>query len=124
MMSKVDEGNESDHSAAGHKHPTRNNLRDRFKMLRMREEAGIHSLEGIGNGSPVGSGGALAGLIGRSASVGFGIASPTSVADEKDKGGGHQRNRRPRLLHQLLSPLQPTLILHLEQSRVCLLAPR
>lgn len=88
MMSKVDEGNESDHSAAGHKHPTRNNLRDRFKMLRMREEAGIHSLEGIGNGSPVGSGGALAGLIGRSASVGFGIASPTSVADEKDKGLG------------------------------------
>lgn len=87
-MSKVDEGNESDNSAAGSRHPTRNSLRDRFKMLRMREEAGIHSLEGIGNGSPVGGGGALAGLIGRSASVGFGIASPTSVADEKEKGLG------------------------------------
>lgn len=87
-MSKVDEGNESDNSAAGQRPPTRNSLRDRFKMLRMREEAGIHSLEGIGNGSPAGSGGALAGLIGRSASVGFGIASPTSATDEKDKGLG------------------------------------
>ena len=87
-MSKVDEGNESDNSAAGPRTQTRNSLRDRFKILRMREEAGIHSLEGIVNGSPIGGGGALAGLIGRGSSVGFGIASPTSVTDEKDKGFG------------------------------------
>ena len=52
----------------------------------MREEAGIQSLEGQEPGSPAASGGALAGLIGRSATIGFGIGSPTSVADEKEKG--------------------------------------
>ena len=55
-------------------------------MLRMREEAGIQSLEGQGVGSPTGGGGALAALIGRGASVGVGIGSPTSVADEKEAG--------------------------------------
>ena len=55
-------------------------------MLRMREEAGIQSLEGQDVGSPTGGGGALAALIGRGASVGVGIGSPTSVADEKDGG--------------------------------------
>ena len=86
MMSKLDEGNESDSSAAGVRNPVRNSLRDRFKILRMREEAGIHGLESTVAGSTAGGSGALAGLIGRSASVGFGIASPTSVADEKDRG--------------------------------------
>ena len=55
-------------------------------MLRMREEAGIQSLEGQGVGSPTEGGGALAALIGRGASVGVGIGSPTSVADEKEGG--------------------------------------
>ena len=55
-------------------------------MLRMREEAGIQSLEGQDVGSPTGSGGALAALIGRGASVGLGIGSPTSIADEKEGG--------------------------------------
>lgn len=57
-------------------------------MLRMREEAGIQSLEGQELGSPSTGGGigggALAAMIGRSASVGLGIGSPTSVADEKE----------------------------------------
>lgn len=56
----------------------------------MREEAGIQSLEGQETGSPTNSGGpgggALAAMIGRSASVGLGIGSPTSVADEKEGG--------------------------------------
>ena len=111
-MSKVDEGNESDNSAAGPRHPTRNSLRDRFKMLRMREEAGIHSLEGIVNGSPVGSGGALAGLIGRGSSVGFGIASPTSVTDEKEKGLGGTPAQSPSSSapsNTLTSPTDPNL---------------
>ena len=84
MLSKLDEGHESDSSTGAKRH--RNNLRDRFKMLRMREEAGIQSLEGQDVGSPTGSGGALAALIGRGASVGLGIGSPTSVADEKEGG--------------------------------------
>ena len=88
MLSRLDEGNESDGSnvAPGSRRNTRNSLRDRFKLLRMREEAGIQSLEGQEPGSPGASGGALAGLIGRSASIGFGIGSPTSVADEKERG--------------------------------------
>ena len=85
MLSKLDEGNESDGSAAGSQRHTRNSLRDRFKMLRMREEAGIHSLEGNEPGSPT-KGGVFAGLIGRSASVGLGIGSPTSIADEEERG--------------------------------------
>ena len=84
MLSKLDEGHESDSSAEAKKQ--RNSLRDRFKMLRMREEAGIQSLEGQEPSSPNTSGGALAAMIGRSTSVGLGIGSPTSVADEKEGG--------------------------------------
>ncbi|KAL6717376.1 hypothetical protein ACLMJK_005291 [Lecanora helva] len=85
MLSKLDEGQEPESSADAKKH--RNSLRDRFKMLRLREEAGIQSLEGQQDpGSPSASGGALAAMIGRSASVGLGIGSPTSVADEKEAG--------------------------------------
>ena len=84
MLSKLDEANDSDSSSGVQKQ--RNSLRDRFKMLRMREEAGIQSLEGQEGTPPIASGGALAGLIGRSASVGLGIGSPTSVADEKEGG--------------------------------------
>ena len=82
MLSKFDESQETDSSAGANKH--RNSLRERFKLLRMREEAGIQSLEGQDVGSPTNSGGAFAGLIGRSTSLGLGIGSPTSVADEKD----------------------------------------
>ena len=86
MFTKLDEDDESDSSAGAKKQ--RNSLRDRFKMLRLREEAGIHSLEGQGQGasSPTASGGALAAMMGRSTSVGLGIGSPTSVADEKEGG--------------------------------------
>lgn len=84
MLSKLDEGQESDSSSGAQRQ--KNSLRDRFKMLRLREEAGIQSLEGQDVGSPTGSGGALAALIGRGASVGVGIGSPTSVADEKEGG--------------------------------------
>ena len=82
MLSKFDEGQESDSSAGANRQ--RNSLRERFKLLRMREEAGIQSFDGQEVGSPTGSVGALAGLIGRSASLGFGIGSPTSVVDDKE----------------------------------------
>lgn len=84
MLSKLDEGQESDSSTGAKRQ--RNSLRDRFKMLRMREEAGIQSLEGQDVGSPTANGGALAALIGRGASVGLGIGSPTSIVDEKEGG--------------------------------------
>ncbi|KAL9599803.1 MAG: hypothetical protein Q9219_003589 [cf. Caloplaca sp. 3 TL-2023] len=85
MLNRLDEGNESDGSLSRFPQQTRNSLRDRFKMLRMREEAGIESFEGQQVGSPT-KGGVFAGLVGRSASVGLGIGSPTSVADEKEGG--------------------------------------
>ena len=80
-MKRLDEVQDPDEPKSAEKQ--RNSLRDRFKMLRMREEAGI-ALEGQEGVSPNTSGSALAGLIGRSASLGVGIGSPTSVADEKD----------------------------------------
>jgi hypothetical protein len=75
MLSKLEEVNESDNNGLGH--PGRNSLRDRFKLLRMREEAGITSL-----GDEDHPGGAIAGLIGRSASLGLGVASPTSIENQ------------------------------------------
>ena len=62
--------------------PGKQTLRDQFKALRMREEAGMNSNE---DSDRPGEGGAIAGLIGRSASLGLGIASPTSV-EQEDKG--------------------------------------
>lgn len=85
MLSRLDEGNELDSAKGKSPQQTRNSLRDRFKMLRMREEAGIQSFEGQDVGSPT-KGGVFAGLVGRSASVGLGIGSPMSIADEKEGG--------------------------------------
>ena len=83
MLSRLDEGNDLDGSDTQWKREAGSNLRDRFKMLRMREEAGVQSLEAMESSSPAG-GGAIAGLIGRSASMGIGITSPSSVAEDKD----------------------------------------
>jgi Rab-GTPase-TBC domain len=81
MLKTLDEGNDAS-AVQGSKPPARTTLRDRFKMLRMREEAGITSLDDPEKTE----GGAIAGLIGRSTSLGVGVASPSSVADEKEKG--------------------------------------
>ena len=88
MLKKLEEGNDSDGSNAGvdpKKKQQQDTLRERFKLLRLREEAGIKANDEDNTSSSVG-GGALAALIGRGASVGLGIGSPTSVADEKDGG--------------------------------------
>jgi hypothetical protein len=53
-------------------------LRDRFKLLRMREEAGIT----MGDDAETSEGGVLAGLIGRTTSIGLGVGSPTSTAGD------------------------------------------
>jgi hypothetical protein len=78
MLSKLEDVHESE-GGLGIKKPVRNSLRDRFKLLRMREEAGITTSDDDDKG-----GSALAGLVGRSASLGLGFASPTSFNDEKD----------------------------------------
>ncbi|KAF2740893.1 GTPase-activating protein-like protein GYP5 [Polyplosphaeria fusca] len=62
---------------------SQSSLRDRFKLLRMREEAGISLSED--NVGESGQAGALAGLIGRTATLGLGITSPTTLADDKDE---------------------------------------
>ncbi|KAL8666429.1 MAG: hypothetical protein Q9202_001452 [Teloschistes flavicans] len=85
MLNRLDEGSESDSSTPISQRQNRHQLRDRFKMLRMREEAGIQQVDGQDIASPA-RGGVFAGLIGRSASVGLGIGSPTSMADEKEGG--------------------------------------
>lgn len=84
-MGRLEEGNESDGSASGSRRQMRNSLRDRFKMLRMREEAGVHTLDGNEFTSSVHTGGVFSGLIGRSPSVGLGIGSVTAATDEKDR---------------------------------------
>ena len=81
MLSKIEDESVPDGS---NNRSSQSSLRDRFKFLRMREEAGITSLEDENGQNGAGSGGALAGLIGRSASMGLGIASPESVAEEKE----------------------------------------
>jgi hypothetical protein len=53
-------------------------LRDRFKLLRMREEAGITMSDETG--AEVSDGSALVGLT---ASIGLGVSSPTSAADDE-----------------------------------------
>ncbi|OQU98213.1 Rab-GTPase-TBC domain-containing protein [Cladophialophora immunda] len=71
---------ESQDGSSGQKQPSRASLREQFKMLRLREEAGITSLEGAESSE----GGAIAGLIGRSASLGVGIATPGSVGQDEN----------------------------------------
>ena len=77
MLGRLDEGNEHD-GTNGTRRPARNSLRDRFKILRMREEAGITSLPEDEKG-----GSALAGLM-SSAALGLGLASPTGTVENKD----------------------------------------
>jgi hypothetical protein len=75
MLSKLEEGQEFD-GANGSKRPARNSLKDRFKLLRMREEAGITTLGDEDKGGSA--------MTGRGTSLGLGLASPTGVSDEKE----------------------------------------
>lgn len=88
MLKKLEEGDDPDSSAAvldPKKKQQLDTLRERFKLLRLREEAGMKIGEDQEPTSP-GGGGALAALIGRGASVGLGIGSPVSITDEKEGG--------------------------------------
>ena len=104
MLKALEDGQEAQ-GGAGQKGPNRASLRDQFKMLRMREEAGISSLE---DPEKV-EGGAIAGLIGRTTSLGVGIGSPTSVADDKDSGLAVSPVTSPQSLLPPASPIDPKL---------------
>ena len=104
MLRALDDGQDAQ-GATGQKGTNRTSLRDQFKMLRMREEAGIASLEDPEKAE----GGAIAGLIGRTASLGVGIGSPTSVADEKDGGLAISPVTSPQSPLPPASPIDPKL---------------
>ena len=71
MLSKLDEVNENSATNGVHR-PARNSLRDRFKIVRMREEAGI----ALADSEDDSSHGAVANAVPRPATLG--ITSPTS----------------------------------------------
>ena len=76
--------NKSKDDAEGSKSSQRlsqGSLRDRFKILRMREEAGI-TMSNEANAEPAGPHNPLAGLIARGTNVGLGIGGPTGMDDE------------------------------------------
>lgn len=74
MLGKLEEGNETE-GVNGNRRPARNSLRDRFKLVRMREEAGITTLPDDEKE------GGIASLVGRTTSLGLGLASPTGEKD-------------------------------------------
>jgi hypothetical protein len=72
MLGKLEEAPQADGAP---RRPSRNSLKDRFKLLRMREEAGI----AMGEDEK----GAVAALAGRS-TAGLGLAAHPSVTEEKE----------------------------------------
>ncbi|CZR52631.1 probable GTPase-activating protein GYP5 [Phialocephala subalpina] len=72
MLSKLEEGHEHD-GTNGRGRPSRNSLRDRFKLLRMREEAGITELPEDDKAE-----GGFAGLMARTPTFGMSLGSPSA----------------------------------------------
>lgn len=80
MLSKLEEGDESE-SINENRRLARNSLKDRFKLLRLREEAGITLPEDDkgANSQTV--------FIGRTPTLSLNVTSATSTADEKEEIG-------------------------------------
>lgn len=77
-------------------------LQDRFKMLRMQSEAGLDD-----DASPAGTGaggGAIAGLVGRSATIGLGVSSPTIGDESPEAKSPPPATRRPSIINPKLPP--------------------
>lgn len=79
-LKALDDGQENG-TPMGPRAPARTSLREKFKLLRLREEAGITSLDD----SEESKGGAIAGLVGRRTSLSIGIASPEAMTDNKEE---------------------------------------
>lgn len=87
MLGKLDEEDLALISGSGIKRPLRSSLRDRFKMTRMREEAGITTIpdDEDAKGTP-----GFAGFMGRgSLSLGRGLTSPTNADDREYSLSAH-----------------------------------
>ncbi|KAG9244020.1 rab-GTPase-TBC domain-containing protein [Calycina marina] len=89
MLSKLEEGYEGE-GMNGIRRPVRNSLRDRFKLLRMREEAGITVF-----GEEEKTGITISGLIGRGSTLGLGLTSPTTATDESNAMSALQSSGLP-----------------------------
>ncbi|MCJ1392486.1 GTPase-activating protein [Xylographa bjoerkii] len=87
MLSKLDEEKAGDAACRGAKLPARESLKDRFKMLRMREEAGIGLSESAEHrGSSSSRSASLVGMVDRGEGVGLGINDTGSTLEEEDIG--------------------------------------
>lgn len=99
MLSKLEEGSESD-GTNGNKRPMRNSLRDRFKLLRMREEAGITGL-----GADDKDGATLAGMIERSGTLSPGVAErELSLGAHSPLSPVHPTSPNPSAVNPALAP--------------------
>jgi hypothetical protein len=94
MLSRLEEEKEGD-SGSGLNGMGRSSLKDRFKMVRMREEAGITTLP-----DDDAAAGAIAALVGRSNSLGLGVVTPS---------GTHSTERDPLAAEKSpTSPIPPS----------------
>ncbi|KAI9847391.1 MAG: GTPase-activating protein [Sclerophora amabilis] len=89
----------------------RNSLRDRFKLVRMREEAGISSLGEEADGTPV--------TDSATTGVGLGVGSPEYLNDEKESGlAGQAPAEPPSKAEPPTSPLSSAINPHLPPGTV------
>lgn len=84
MLSRLDEDRATDHPSVGPRPPAKENLKERFKILRLREEAGVHLNEVEQKGPVRAMSGGLVGFHGTTTDVGLGIAAPMNVLEEED----------------------------------------
>lgn len=100
MVNKLEEGNDTD-AANGVRRPGRNSLRDRFKLVRMREEAGITELpeekDEAGNT-------AFGGLIRQSTSLGLGFTASNDDKDPSPVSPGPPTSPNPISVNPALAP--------------------
>lgn len=100
MLTKMEEGNGTD-SQSGNRRPGRNSLRDRFKIVRMREEAGILELpeekDEAGNA-------AFGGYIRQSANLGLGVTSSHDDKDTSPLSPGPPTSPNPISVNPALAP--------------------
>lgn len=100
MLGKLEEGNDTD-AANGVRRPARNSLRDRFKLVRMREEAGITELpeekDEAGNT-------AFGGLIRQGTSLGLGFTASQDDKDPSPLSPGPPTSPNPVSVNPALAP--------------------
>ncbi|TGO38502.1 hypothetical protein BHYA_0073g00110 [Botrytis hyacinthi] len=100
MLGKLEEGNDTD-AANGVRRPARNSLRDRFKLVRMREEAGITELpeekDEAGNT-------AFGGLIRQGTSLGLGFTASQDDKDPSPLSPGPPASPNPVSVNPALAP--------------------